>query len=163
MKRRNLFVTVFLLVIVAFVCFVYCQSNYRPILETQSKEHLDSLADVDIDQEKICNEDLHSIVKACMLNGGCVIWDSSQAGQMICICAEPEEYQADRFLLFFVYQSQDGGNVWKQSGHGALSSNPARSIYWINSSLKPFFGENNKSNSILLLDTIKEMCKVYHW
>ena len=128
----------------------------------KSERVLNSLSDVDVTQENISYEDLCAIVKVCAENGGCSIWDSKD-GKTICLCAQPERYQADKVFLFFIYQSADGKNEWTLAGHGNLSSDPAKSAYWLNSSLKAFFGEESRFNSMFLLEMFEQKGETYHW
>ena len=157
MKRILLvIISVSVMIAVASIFFVFHAKKPK------SERVMNSLADVDVTQENISYEDLCAIVKVCTENGGCSVWDSTD-GKTICICAESEKYQADKIFHFFIYQSADGENEWTLAGHGNLSSDPAGSAYWLNSSLKAFFGEDSRFNSAFLLEMFEQQGETYHW
>lgn len=159
---KKLFIIVAVLGTITLICAIICGAVRKDGSVSQPAGSIDRLADIDVNREIISNEELDAIVKTCTANSGCAIWDSAD-DRRICICAEPEKYQANNTLLFFIYRSLDSENEWELAGHGNLSADPAKSAYWLNSSLKPCFGEDNQLNSTFVLETFERMGKTYHW
>ena len=153
MKRKHLIIAAITLVAIAVAFSMFHDATQK----TQLKGKVECLADVDVRQKELTYADVCTIAKICTANGGCSIWESPTDGKMICICAEPDKYQADDMLLFNIYQSLDGGNEWELAGHGDLSSDIARGALWVNSSLKSFLENNKESSSAFVLDAFAQM------